>query len=151
MALSGRPARAWEVPEVMWFGVHTQLVVETTAGEPIGLVTSYGVDLRAGTTKVACIFDADHRGSGWPFEGVVLFLEHLFTHWPLRKIYFEAPAPVADEIGLTAVEGDLVAREACFTDHDLFEGEYVDMLVFALTRPRFDARIRDRVDQAGRS
>jgi RimJ/RimL family protein N-acetyltransferase len=129
-------------PEVLWFGVHTQLVIESQQGEPMGLVTSYGADLRCGFTKVACIFDPGHQRRGWPFEGVVLFLDHLFTHWPLRKIYFEAPAPVADEVGLTSIEGDILRREACLTEHDLFEGSYVDLLVFALTRRRFDERVR---------
>lgn len=133
----GAPPDPEHFPDVLWLGVHTQLVVESLQGTPIGLVTSYGADLRSGFTKVACVFRSDFQQRGWPFEGVLRFVDHLFTHWPLRKVYFEAPAPVALESGLATAGQGLLVPEACLTEHDRFEGRLVDLLIFALTRDRF--------------
>jgi RimJ/RimL family protein N-acetyltransferase len=133
---------------VLWLGVHTQLVVESLDGDPIGLVTSYGADLRSGHTKVACVLRPDYQRRGWPFEGVLRFVAHLFTHWPLRKVYFEAPAPVAVETGLATAGAGVLVREACLTEHDRFEGELVDLVIFALTRERFYERFASVLERA---
>jgi hypothetical protein len=143
----GAPPEPEHFPDVLWLGVQTQLVVESLQGEPIGLVTSYGADLRSGYTKVACVFRPEFQQRGWPFEGVLRFVDHLLTHWPFRKIYFEAPAPVANDAGLATVARDLLVREACLTDHDLFDGRHVDLVIYALTRDRFYARFGAVLDR----
>jgi hypothetical protein len=112
------------------------------------MVTSYGVDLRSGYTKVACVFRPEQQQRGWPFEGVLRFVDHLFTHWPFRKAYFEAPAPVADQIGLGTAARDVLVSEARLTEHDLFDGRYVDLVIYALTRERFYARFGSVLRQA---
>jgi hypothetical protein len=72
----------------------------------------------------------------------------LFTHWPFRKAYFEAPAPVADQIGLGTAARDVLVSEARLTEHDLFDGRYVDLVIYALTRERFYARFGSVLRQA---
>jgi hypothetical protein len=62
-----------------------------------GVILAYDTDLRDGYTHLAsAAFDArDREGEEWPTRMTIafaIFVQHLFTGWPLRKVYLNVPA-----------------------------------------------------------
>jgi len=124
--------------ELLWRGVLGQFVI-ARRGAPgvVGLVTAYDVDFPNQTAHLAVLVDEEHRGRGWPLEGVVLFLNYLFEHWPFRKLYadaleFNATTYLSGAKRLFEVEGTL-------RKHEYYQERYWDLLVLAVYRERWEA------------
>ena len=114
----------------LWRGVLTQfVVVKRVSGAPIGLVTAYSADLHAGTVYCGGAFGTESHRTGETVEGFFLFINHLFSRWDLRKIYFEVPAfNLAQFSGLER----FAEREATLREHLYRNGAYWDKHIFSL-------------------
>ena len=75
----------------LWAGVLAQFLVVGSADQRmLGLVSAYDPDLRSGTCSVGFArFVAGGEASPGLVEGVLLLADHLFSHWPFRKLYGE--------------------------------------------------------------
>lgn len=122
-----------QYPATLWAGVLSQFVVESLrAPRFLGLVASYGADLRNGHARLAGILEPDARGLGWPVEGWALFISYLFVTFPLRKLYADVldanladVAPLLDRVG---------TREGRFVEHEFHGGRHMDLHTFAIFR-----------------
>src|SRR5690606_5866197 len=96
----------------------------------------YDVDLRAGHGWWSVYSAPEFRGSGLLMEGFVLFVEWVFTHWPVRWLYahsFEANVH-AFESGLR--RGDAL-RLGVLRERVVVEGEPMDVHVIGLRRDHY--------------
>lgn len=121
-------------------GLLVQFVVEPNRSEsappvPLGLVSSYNMDLRGLTTFVAVVTDARKHRSGLGMEAMGLFLNYLFSCWPFRKIYFETVAFNFEQFrsGLEEV----FVEEGRLRDHYFLAGRYWDQYICAINREKF--------------
>lgn len=121
----------------LWAGVLAQhLVVDRRDGRPLGLVCAYGADLQSGTALVA-FTRLDPADPGPRFgEGVFLFVDHLFTTWPFRKLCGESLAGNLDPFG--SAVGSLLVEEGRWRSHVLVAGQHVDVVLLALWRDTWE-------------
>lgn len=117
----------------MWEGVLTQhLVLESSGGAPVGVLTAYAANFETGTARVAATLDGSVHGEGWPLEAMALFVNHLFRTWPLRKLYAEVLPHVAESFASGI--GGIVREEGCLVAHAFVAGAWSDLHVLSLFR-----------------
>ena len=123
--------------QTLWAGVLVQyLVVANDDRRLVGLVSAYNADLRSGTCSVGFArFDPADRGPGL-VEGVVLLTDHLFTHWPFRKLYGETLGFNLSNLG--AVLGPLLVEEGRLREHAFVGGRHWDLHYLALYRETWE-------------
>ena len=127
----------------LWAGVLTQyLVVANADHRVLGLVSAYDADLRAGTCFVGFArFDPLDRSLGM-IEAIILLTEHLFAHWPFRKLYGEAVEFNLADFG--ALLDGLLVEEGRLREHVFVGGRHWDLSYLALYRENWLAN-RDRL------
>jgi acyl carrier protein len=131
---TGRAFGASEVPGTV---LAEHLVVDARSAARIGVLAAYDADLRNGTAYLMASFEPRVRGRGWPLEAIVLFVDHLFRTWPLRKVYAEAVGSAAKPIesGL----GRLFVEEGRFVAHEYVHGKLCDLRVLSVFRAHWEA------------
>jgi RimJ/RimL family protein N-acetyltransferase len=113
-----------------------QLVVTPTGSDqPAGLFQLINADMRNGFAYLTALIDTDEQRAGWPFEGLLLFINYAFETWPLRKIYVESLSGNVGQFQSTI--GRFLVEEARFSEHEFANGAFEDLHVFALTRARW--------------
>ncbi len=127
-------------PEQVWKDCHEGVLCTftiTLAGDrPIGLVSAYGAS-RAGYCYVATVLCPSFVGSGLGLLSTAMFLDYLFANFPLRKIYLEIGAyNLSQMVNLLNRFFDFEGKLA---EHEYFSGRYHDLLIFSMTRERFEA------------
>jgi RimJ/RimL family protein N-acetyltransferase len=117
----------------LWAGVLTQyLVVANADNRVLGLVCAYNADLRAGTCFIGFArFDRQDHSPGL-VEGVLLLTDHLFSHWPFRKLYGECLEFNLAEFG--AKLGTLLVEAGRLREHVFAGGRHWDLCYLALYR-----------------
>lgn len=118
-----------------------QFMVVPTSGttEPAGLVSAYSGDLTSKHCYVA--FQRTMSGSGGPetrglmIEGFLVFVQFLFDHFDLRKVYIELPEYNLDLIGNG---GDPFVIEGELKDHYYFGDRMWSQFILALYRERWE-------------
>lgn len=121
----------------LWRGVLDQrLILDRTSDGPIGLVAARNADMRRGIAWLDVTLHPRVHGRGWPFEGVMLFVEHLFRSWPLRKLYAEVLAGDLDDVASGV--GRLFVEEGRLVAHEYVDGGWSDLHVLALFRERWE-------------
>jgi hypothetical protein len=113
------------------------LVVDSSADQPIGIVCAYGAELAHGYAYLAV---ADFRSAERAplfFDGIAMFIDYLFTTWPLRKLYFESLEFNAEQFASVFVK--LFDIEGTLRDHEFFDGRYWDLVVGALYRESWES------------
>jgi RimJ/RimL family protein N-acetyltransferase len=126
----GRTVPPEQFADHLWADVLAQMVICGPASEPAGLVQCYQPDLRNRNARLALVLHPDARGQRWPYEAVVLFINHVFQSWDFRKLYFEGPEPTL--LAAAHVLAPYVEEEARFREGEYFLGRWVDRLVWAL-------------------
>lgn len=122
----------------LWAGVLSQFLVISTADNSIvGLVSAYNADLASGTCYVGFARFGPGTSSPHMIEGIVLFIDHLFKTWPLRKLYGETIEFNLPNLRLPV--GLLLVEEGRLRDHVWAAGRYWDLLYFALYRETWEA------------
>lgn len=83
-------------------------------GRLFGVVKTHDEDLRNGTAFLAAFVEPGLWSAGWPLEGVLLGIHHLFEVVDLRKLYICTRSSILPTLGNL---GGLVVREAVRRDH----------------------------------
>lgn len=121
----------------LWRGVlEQQVVLDRATDSPIGLVTARDADMRRGVARLELILDPHVHGRGWPFEAVMIFVDHLFRSWPLRKLYAAVLAHHLDDIASGL--GRLFVEEGRLAAHEYFDGGWVDLHILSLFRESWE-------------
>jgi RimJ/RimL family protein N-acetyltransferase len=121
-----------------WDGVLGQWIVTVvSSGEPLGVVVVSSPDFRNGYAFLSVIARPSAIGSGVMMDGVASVLEHVFSCWPFRHLYFEA----ADDNfrQFSSGLGRFFVQEGC-RRQQLFAGNrYQDVYLLTLTRGAWEA------------
>jgi RimJ/RimL family protein N-acetyltransferase len=117
-------------------------MVKRHSSDVVGLLQALGIDDRNGTVGIGVVIDPDLWLRGWPFEGMVLFIDFLFRRKGYRKAYFEMPASNVRRVG-TAMRRWL-AQEVTLKQQ-LWNGQdYEDSFVFSLFAADWNYGVADR-------
>lgn len=121
----------------LWRGVLDQrLILDRTSDGPIGLVAARNADMRRGIAWLDITLHPRVHGRGWPFESVMLFVDHLFRGWPLRKLYAEVLGGHIDDVASGV--GRLFVEEGRLAAHEYVDGAWSDLHILALFRERWE-------------
>ena len=131
----GRTVPADEFVATLADGVRAQFVVELIdPGAPVGLVCAYDHNQAGLHCKVAFLRFGERipGDAGATFEGMLLFISHLFATFPYRKVFAEVPGYNMGlfEPGVAEVEG--VLRDYLFHD-----GRPADLHIVSIGRDRW--------------
>jgi len=122
----------------LWQSVVALFVVEDTrTDESLGMVFSHDLDLRNGLAKLAVLKFDLHDPRPHFLVGVGLFVDYMFFHWPIRKLYAEtteanhAQFSSGERLGYFGLEARL--RDHAYAGG----GRYEDVLILAIERERW--------------
>ena len=140
--LRGRTPGPAEWEQSLWHGVLAQhLVVRRRDERILGLVCAYDPDLQDGTCSVGFARFDDATSPAFA-EGVLLFVDHLFATWPLRKLCGESAE--FNLAGFASVLAGLAVEEGRRVDQLYVDGRHWDLVLLALWRETWLAR-RDQL------
>lgn len=123
-------------------GIFLQLlVIEKASLRPVGMVVGYDPDFSNGYCSMAALSVPGYQSTGLLFEGGALFLNYIFTTWPLRKVYAESTSFNLEQF--ESITHSLFSVEGRLIDHVYLQGQYWDKLILALTRQTFEGRWRE--------
>jgi RimJ/RimL family protein N-acetyltransferase len=115
----------------LWQNVLTQFAVDYRS-RVAGMTIAYQADLARGFVSIATVVDPALRLSGAGIEATALLVDHVFTTWPMRKVYMEASE--ASYHQFSSAVGDLCRLEGVLREHDFQQGEYQDKYILATYR-----------------
>jgi RimJ/RimL family protein N-acetyltransferase len=119
------------------------VIVERKREEAIGLALVYRPNLQDGYAYAAAIRFASKATPLMPF-GLALFMDHVFTFWNFRKLYFETPE--YNYAQFASGEGRWFEIEGRLRAHRFYGGRYWDELILAITRERWTEHGRPLAD-----
>jgi RimJ/RimL family protein N-acetyltransferase len=121
---------------VFWQDVLVQyLIVSRRRDELIGLVFANRPNFQDGYVYIGALRFVEQATPLMLF-GVMLFIDHVFTCWAFRKIYFESTEYNYEQFA--SGEGRLFEVEGRLRDHRFYGGRYWDELILATTRERWN-------------
>ena len=129
----GRTISPSEFSAALHDGVLAQFMVEDVeSGAPQGFVVAYQYDAAA----KHCYFGFQRAGegrSGAMAQGLLFFLNYLFSRFDLAKVYAEVP-----EYNRVLFDGaSLAVLEAEQREHFFFDAEYHSLLTYAIYREAY--------------
>ena len=74
------------------------IVAHRATGRPVGWVGAFRADLWSGTCIVTMAFERGPELRAWPLEGAVVFLRYLASEFRIRKVFFEQPGYLPDNL-----------------------------------------------------
>lgn len=120
----------------LWDRVHTQFVLcQADAAEPLGLLTCFNADMGGRHAELAVMVEPSFWGSRELLDGLLIFLNYLFISFDFRKVYAEILPVTGERLGIA--EHGLAVVEGQLRGHELYRGEWVDLLTFAIYREPF--------------
>jgi hypothetical protein len=116
------------------------LVVNIQRDERVGLVYGYNADLETGRASMGMVSHPDYDSDTARdfFRGVFLFVNYLFQHFPLRKIYGHAAefnfVQYANRVDRSIDLQKMFEIEAVLPDHTFYAGRWWDKYIAGLSR-----------------
>jgi acyl carrier protein len=135
----GRYVPANEFDAFLGTGLHHALVARRPDGELVGLVESRDFEPIDGYCFVSAAEAVDHQGSGLIVEAVALFLDVLFSSFPVAKAYFLLSEDA--RLRIRSALGTLITEEAVLGGHVRLNGRRQDVTVGSVRRDEFEARL----------
>lgn len=100
----------------------------------IGTIFANKANLIDGHLFITTFLDSSFRNCGYGPIALIMAIDFSFTHYPLRKIYFDVYA--SNQNSRSSFEGGLkrlgFEREGIFRDHRFQGGDYLDMVRFSI-------------------
>jgi hypothetical protein len=132
----GRTLPADEFVAGLADGVRAQYVVELVDEQAaVGLVSAYDHNQAGLHCKVGFLRFGPRRpgDAGAVFEGMLLFLSHLFASFPYRKVFAEVPA-----YNMSLFEPGFAQEEGVLRDYLFHQGEPVDLHIVSFRRDQWE-------------
>jgi RimJ/RimL family protein N-acetyltransferase len=132
----GRTLPAEEFVAGLADGVRAQYVVELTAtASAVGLVTAYDHNQAGLHCKVAFLRIGPRVAgdAGATFEGMLLFISHLFATFPYRKVFAEVPA-----YNMGLFEPGFAQEEGVLREYLFHQGRPVDLHIVSFRRDQWE-------------
>lgn len=118
-------------------------VTEQRSGALQGLVTAYAGNLRNRHCYLASFLNPARHVSGFAAEAVCIFTNYLFSAFPFRKIYVEAPGFALPQYR-SILDHAFFVEEGCLVDHLYLDGRYWNQHLLAMY-PDMAKRAWDRL------
>jgi RimJ/RimL family protein N-acetyltransferase len=138
--LAGTTPSPEQYPQTLWADVLAQfLVALSPSNEVVGMVSAYGYQPADGVVSLAAVNFLQPRQRAVFMRGAAMFIDWLFAMHPLRRIRIETPEWNLEHLGglvdhgFASIEGRLVKER-------FVNGAYVDVVLMAITRERWDER-----------
>lgn len=112
------------------------LAIDLESQKMAALLVAYDPDIANGHCSFAILAAPSYHQSSVPGEGLALFLNYLFSTWPLRKVYAEVAEYNFSQF--ETIADSLFTIEGRLEEHLYMEGRYWDKLILSMTRPQFD-------------
>lgn len=124
----------------LWNGVLTQfVVVDRDARRPLGIVAAFAADFRNANAQIAFVSAGEGDFVAGVFlDGVELFVDYVFAHFDLRKLYAHTLEPNLRR--LSRLVGEVVQCEGVLREHEYLGGRWVDLHVLAVHRADWERR-----------
>jgi RimJ/RimL family protein N-acetyltransferase len=144
IALSAESAWMWRGrvrgPETfvdsLWTGILSNLVVVSNdTQQVVGLLQAYSHNPLHQVCYMNVFLHDSVQGAGWPLEGLGMFLNFLFKHYNLRKVYAEMTESSLSRLGSNF--GNWATIEGRLKEHVFVDGVFVDVTIVAIYRAAF--------------
>lgn len=131
-----------EIDRVLSERVTSQAVLRRRSnGDFLGLAQLTNANYRHGTANLSMVVHPTFQRRPWVLEGGALFIEYVFSSFPLRKLYAEAVAFNLEQF--SSVTNLLFSLEGRLVEHEWHYGRYWDVSILSLTRERWtSSRVR---------
>lgn len=127
----------------LWTDVLCQFVaVDRATGAPHGLVVCYGASHKDGYAYAAVLGNPSRPTGTGAMVALLRLVDHVFTHFAFRKIYFEIP-----EYNLTQFGSSIhkyLTVEGRLKEHTFYRGQYADQVITRLSRVTWDDVVQPR-------
>lgn len=120
------------------------LMLERQHRAPIGFCQAYDINLSEGWASLLVFADDAHRSHPHPAEGGLIFVDFLFKHFALRKLYADVFEYNEESLKILLKGG--FREEARLPNHIWYEGKYWSQLKLALYREEYMSVVRRRWD-----
>lgn len=144
LSLLASGAAAAEFEKSIWQVSPLQFaMVKRDSREVIGLLQGLNIDDRSRTIGIGAVLKPEVWHQGWPFEGVVLFLNFLFERKGYRKVYFEM-----SETSVACIEGGMgpwLTKEAVLQRHTRTAEDVEDLFILSLSAESWNSDVVDRI------
>ena len=118
---------------LLWREVEVQFVLWGRAdARRLGLVQLIRYANKDGHAGVSFILDPTAQKSGWAIEGMILFINYVFTTMPIRKLYFESLEFSVNDY--SSAIGAFLQDEGTLREHEYFNEKFLDLHISALYR-----------------
>lgn len=123
----------------LWTGVTTQLVVADPQQPErlLGSLCFFGYDARNAYGHVAVCFTATASTLVWPLRGVFLFLEHVFTVFPVRFLLAEVVGFNLETFD-SAIPAQLIEVCGTIRDCEYHDGRFWPKYLLCVNRTAWD-------------
>lgn len=112
---------------------HLQFIGESISKNiPLGTIYSYNLNMMDGNVFIGGYADKDFRGVGYGAISCALFVTYLFRFFNLHKIYFDVLG--YNEPSISMLQNFNFVEEGRFKGHRFYNGEYHDLIRFAVYR-----------------
>lgn len=133
---NGLPPGPENFQSSLWNNISDQrTIVSKRDGEIVGLASAYALNLQHGHCYIQALLVEGHRAIGWPLEAIVVFIDHIFRSFNIRKIYGETSEKRFENFRSSVTFG--AREEARLKDHLYHMGEYQDAIILGVTREAF--------------
>ena len=108
------------------------VAIDSSTSNPIGFINSFDYNANDGYLNIAIFITQKYRKTVFTLETGIIFLNYLFSTYPIRKIYCTVFDYNIDSLKFLKKAGFLLEGE--LKKHKYFNGEYHDMKIFVLYR-----------------
>jgi RimJ/RimL family protein N-acetyltransferase len=153
--LGGRTPSPEQFQRLLWDGIVCQyLVIEKASNSRTGLVMFYQTDAPNGTGHLAMVSHPSYFRSSFAIDGIILFIDYIFTCFNVRKLYGESMGfnfgqftrPDNPRFGVE----NLFVVEGVLRDHFFYNGRYWDKVVTAIYRDYWLENRQVLIDEVAR-
>jgi RimJ/RimL family protein N-acetyltransferase len=117
----------------LWANTLVHFVIERKdGGQRLGYIQAFDAAERHGWCHFAVMLDPMLERSGWAVECLPLFLNYVFTVWPMRKLY--AVVLESNYPELASGAGEWFVVEGRLEEHEYYDGRYWDLMFVTVRR-----------------
>lgn len=146
----GQPPSFETFPGTIWRDAYANaLIVARENSQSLGYAELYDVNLHHGTGFIRAYFSESSRGLLRRIEGLLFFIDQIFTRVPIRILYFESAAERAQQY----FRATILEEEARFRDRLRRAMTYEDLVVYRMTSSMWESSsqrfLRRRINARG--
>jgi RimJ/RimL family protein N-acetyltransferase len=109
----------------------------------VGFTYSYDFKILDGHTAVTVALSKEYQNTGMGVFIISHFLKFLFDQYPLRKVYLRTYS--YNKRSVDALHSFGLHEESILKEYHYFKGSYHDVLVYALSRDKFESELTNKL------